>query len=129
MIMDRFRSRTKSNMCAIVAVMATRLTPQERERYEALVAEFRRLVNGVPRWDVREGPDGQPQIVDSLFDEEIFRPCGPWAPNLVRYFAHVRHDPLLKLLGLLDAASGPDTRRYAMDFLESLRLLPPPSLR
>ncbi|GLY51300.1 hypothetical protein Lesp01_49560 [Lentzea sp. NBRC 102530] len=105
------------------------MTPQERERYEALVTEFRRLVNGIPRWDVREGPDGQPQIVDSLFETEIFRPCGPWAPNLVRYFEHVRHDPLLKLLALLDAASGPDTRRSALDFLESLRLLPPPSLR
>lgn len=109
--------------------MATTMTPQERERYEALVSAFRRLVNGVPRWDVREGPDGQPQIVDPTFDEEIFQACGPWAPNLVQYFAHVRHDPLLKLLALLDAASGPDTRRYALDFLESLRLLPPPSLR
>lgn len=116
-------------MCAIVAVMAKAMTPQERNRYEALVSEFRRLVNGIPRWDVREGPDGQPQIVDSLFDEEIFQSCGPWAPNLVRYFAHVRHDSLMKLLGLLDGASGPDTRRLAMEFLESLRLLPPPSLR
>ena len=109
--------------------MAKAMTPQERERYEALVSEFRRLVNGVPRWDIQEGPDGHPQVVDSTFGEPVFQPCGVWEQNLLRYFAHVRHDSLMKLLGLLDGASGPDTRRLAMDFLESLRLLPPPSLR
>jgi hypothetical protein len=72
--------------------------------YEEQVELFRRMINRTPRWHVAER-DGHPVEVDGQ-DAVVFRIEGQWAPYLVDFFTSVRVDSLLKMLTVLEAATG-----------------------
>jgi hypothetical protein len=92
----------------------------ERRAYEEQVELLRRMINRTPRWHVAEH-DGHPVVVDDQ-DAVAFRIEGQWAPYLVDFFTSVRVDSLLKMLTVLEAATGTKAEKAAVACLRALRL-------